>query len=259
MVSGRQMKQKARVLATAVFMTVVFLTVHSMAAFTFEPISSDFSPSGKNSVRTFRLENKTEETVAVQIGIFSRRADENGADILENADDSFLVYPSRAVLRPNGFQAVRVQWRGIAAPSTELPFRIIAEQLPVDFSGGKSKGNTINIMFKYIGSIYIVPEGVKPDIRVKSVAVVGNGEDRRLETVLENGGNAHVIIGDPVMEIFPLSDDSAKAHVTLSGDLLNEIAGKNVLAGHRRRFSFTCPPDIPDGPLGATIRYDPIR
>lgn len=233
---------------TALIAFAVFAAV-PVAAFRFYPIVQDFEPAGPGATQNFYVENTTENRIAVQIEVMTRRMDLSGAETHESAADEFLIYPSQIILDPGVRQTVRVQWLGTASPKIELPYRIVAEQLPVSFDDTDEGGGQIDIMFRYMGALYIVPEGVGSDVSVDSATVTDDG--RTLRLVLSNRGTAHTILRD--LEVI-VTDDERVVIDDVSG-----MEGENILAESRRVFEITLPRRFTKGPIDAEIRFSETR
>src|SRR5690606_21838378 len=96
---------------------------------------------------------------------------------------------------PGQIQTVRAQWAGDDNPSGELSYRILAEQLPVDFSRERATGGRINVVLRYLGSVYIVPNGARPEVIIGSVSSqISEHDEETLEIVIQNKGTAHAIL-----------------------------------------------------------------
>lgn len=225
----------------------------SAGAFGFEPITCDFDPSGPGSTQTFYLDNDGSEPIAVRVRILTRAMDERGQEANAPADDQFVVYPSRTVLKPNSSQVVRVKWKGDAAPAAELCYRILVEQLPVEFEVAERTGGVIRILFRYLGALYVVPPGAKPDVELERVTPSTDSAGRSgLELVFTNRGTAHVILNGLQIEVARGAGASAP-RVVMKGTELAGIAEENLLPGARRRFFLRLPEDI--DPLKAEVRF----
>lgn len=236
---------------------ILALAAVELHAFRFQPITMEFDPAGPGAVRSFRLENPGTEPVAVRISMLSRDMLPDGSELNAPADSSFMVYPSRIMLSPGAFQTVRVKWQGDSSPSRELSFRIVAEQLPVERADEPATGNSIRIMFRYIGSVYIVPHGAAPAVEVERAAVEPDNEGgRRLSLTLINRGTSHSVITEPVLTLTAPADGSGTgSRVVLSGEELEEIEGENLLSARKRVFHLPCPETLPDGELEAKLTY----
>lgn len=223
-------------------------------AMKFSPIEMTFSPAGRESVRTFRLENDTTEPVAVEVRVFSRSMALDGSDQLKPADDDFIVVPEQIVLGSGEVQWIRVQWIGAQNPDKELAFRLIAEQLPIDIGAHPEvDGGVIRVLVRYLASVYVVPRGVEPDISViASHEANASGKGSTLRVDLENIGAAHKILNDIRLVVKSLINQQMTS-ILLSAQELTELGGRNILAGATRRIELTWPEGLPAGPVEVTL------
>lgn len=224
----------------------------STPAFTITPITMEFEPSGRGASRTFRLDNDSDSSVGVEIQILTRVMAQDGTEKNEPATNEFTIFPTQVVLGPKKSQNVRVSWKGAPNPEHELAYRIMAEQLPVNLTANEAQGARLNLVVRYMGTIYIVPPGAKPDVVVESVTVEKcDVADERLIVVLHNKGTAHGLLRDLKLQI-----TSGEKTVELAGDQLKGMANENVLAGSKRRFVIPKPEGIPAGKVDVKIDFN---
>ena len=145
-------------------------------------------------------------------------------------------------------QAIRVQWIGDPAPAQELAYRLIAEQLPIDLGEAQEEGGQMKLLVRYIASLYVVPDGAKPDVSLVSAGPAADGSG--LELVFQNAGSAHALLSDLVLTI-----SGGGNEVVLTKDQLETVAGQNVLAGRTRHFVMPWPAGITPGPVEASFTY----
>jgi fimbrial chaperone protein len=220
-------------------------------AFKLVPITMDFDPSGRGASRVFRVENDSEKRVAVQISIFQRTMTIDGQEENTPAEDDFMVYPAQMILKPGEVQSVRVKWLGNPDPERELSYRIFAEQLPINLTKEKQSGAKINLIVRYLGSIYIVPKGAKANVEIASIAPsAGPDGERRMSIVFQNRGTAHAILRD-----LQLTLKAGGKKIQLRGEHLEGIAGENILAGAARRVILPWPPELPEGEVEAQFDF----
>ena len=220
-------------------------------AFTLVPIKMEFEPAGRGANQAFRLENDSSNTVPVQLSMLTRQMDLDGKETNAPAEEDFLVYPPQVLLKPNQVQTVRVKWLGTPKPETELAYRLLAEQLPVNLEKEKPGESKINVLVRYLGSVYIVPKGAKAYVALASAAPQTDAAGkRRIELIFHNRGTAHSILSDLRLKI-----QAGGKTVELGTEALKNVAGENILAGQKRRFLLPWPEGLPEGPLQVTFDY----
>lgn len=229
---------------------IIFLPVKA-AALKVAPFIVEFEPRGPKSQQSFRVENDTNQRVAIQVTAINREMDEAGKESPTPADDLFAIFPDQLVLNPGEVRSVRVQWLGEASPKVEIPFRIVFEQLPVDFERNQQRGGAFNILISYSTAIYIKPPGAKPDIQVESAASITAQNAHRLRLVLINRGNAHRNLIDFNIRLKLANGEE----IAIEGERIKELAGENILPGKKRIFEFSLPAEIKGRVLGAAIQF----
>lgn len=233
-------------------------------AFDFQPITQDFAGEGPGRMRSFRVANSGSAPIAVRVRILSRSQRPDGEEIRREVGDEFVLFPSRLVLDPGESQLLRVQWRG-GPVEVEQAYRVIAEQLPVDFAEDNDEGSNLNILFRYVASAYVVPENVAPDVQVEGATVVAEAEGPYLDFSLRNAGTGHTILKDLRLSLSRggaegSAGGSGGAEIlTLGPEDLPGLAGTNLLAGATRRASVALPDDWPTGPVELSVDFDETR
>ena len=227
--------------------------------FQLETVSVDFSPSGSSATQSFILKSTGDKPVAIQLGMATREISLGGKETNVDADDQFMIYPPQLVIPPGEQQTVRVTWLGDPIPTKELAFRIIAEQVPVDLTEIKQteEGKTVSIrvLLRYLGSVYIKPEGVASKLVLESASSQKDktGADQLVLNVA-NQGTAHRLLQNIKVTVKAASGQS----VTLAGEKqLEGILGENILADSKRQFILPWPKEIPVGPVTATFDTNP--
>jgi fimbrial chaperone protein len=218
------------------------------AAFRLVPIEMEFATAGSGAMQVFRVENDRTEPAAIEMRMMARDMEPDGTDRLAPAEEDFVVHPQQIVLMPGQSQSVRVQYIGTRALRAERAYRLIAEQLPVDLGGSGPQGGQVRLLVRYVASVYVVPDGARPEVRVAGAAAVSEAGQRFVELLVENGGTAHQILAEP-----RLSLSAGGGTVTLEGQALSALGGENVLAGVRRRFLLPWPSGLGDGPITASL------
>ncbi|POR04326.1 hypothetical protein AU468_03220 [Alkalispirochaeta sphaeroplastigenens] len=217
--------------AVALGAIVLFPAAPSLQALSLEPLTQVFTPSRAGRLHTYRVTNTQEREIAVQIRMTTRDHDVRGREIREDASDQWVVFPARMVLAPGQTQAVRVQYSGPGGIEREQAFRIIAEQLPVDISGGERQSG-INVLFRYEGSVYVRPGRFSPDVILAGAErFYQDGVFQGILVRFENRGATHGILGDLTIHLSRVDEEGTVTKEVFQGDRLPVLAGRNLLAG----------------------------
>lgn len=198
---------------------------------------------------TYVVENNTKEKVAVQFDVRRRVLSLDGKEERPPAT-GFIVYPEQMALEPGEKRSVRISWVSETMPETEQAYRFVASQLPVDFNAEKqaSRAVKINFLMEYVASLYLVPPGVKPKMRVVKQVVGKNG----LELTIANEGTAHFLLDRADVKL------SANGKtLPVSKETLDEIRTENVLAGNQRRLVLPLPKGVTGTGVKAAFTFEP--
>lgn len=237
-------------------LVLLLWAVPAYSQFVFSPISAYLEPAGKAGFTTFTAANRTDSAIAVRVRMLTREIAEDGTERNEPVGkELFTVYPGQLVLEPGQERSVRVSWKEPETVERELAFRVLAEQLPVDFTG-EDDSKTVNrasidIRLKYLGTVYVLPKNGKAQIQA---GIVGR-DGVQADLVLENTGTAHAILKN-LRVVVSAGTDQDWAGYQLGSKDLSALAGANMLAGGRRVAAITLPEGFPDGPARVEVYYD---
>jgi len=211
---------KRHMLLALLFMCI---TLPNVTAFSFSPMTVSISPSGAAAVITYKVTNESDQQTAVSIKVTTRVIDTSGKETNEPADKLFLVFPARVVLKANSSQNVKVQYRGPTNIGSEQAFRVIAEQLPVDFSKSTSSG--VSILLTYVAALYVTPKNAAPKLVVTKA--MGSQKDgiQGLELTVKNEGTQHALISNPIIKM-----NNNGSNIEISGEAVGALDGQNILA-----------------------------
>src|SRR5437899_13095606 len=105
-------------------------------------------------------------------------------------------------------RSIRRAWTGKVKPAPELNYGIVAEALPVALVKEQTKGAKINLLLRYLGTVYIVPKGAKADVVLESAARDTDAAGRKqLVVFLHNRGTAHAVIRSAKMKLTVAAKD----------------------------------------------------
>jgi fimbrial chaperone protein len=222
------------------FLMVAALFVHLAGervgdAYNLEPISRVFAPAGSGSTQSFQLTNSGTERVALTVSFTTLELDADHAETNRGADDDFLVYPPQILLAPNSKQTVRVTWLGSPTPASELVYRIVVQQVPVellDKTAPATPTGKLKVLVTYRGSLYIRPAAAAPNVVLQSATLAKVNERTSLVVTLRNAGTAVGLVkGCNVLVRTPTGTIEVPS-ASVSG-----IANTRVLARHTRRYT----------------------
>lgn len=222
-------------------------------AFTLIPISETLVPKGFGATGSFRVENESSNRVAFQITMITREMNEVGEETHESASNLFTIFPPQGVIAAGQRQNVRVIWKGPPDPTNELAFRIVAEELPVNFDP-ETKESHIKLLVRYLGTVYIRPRNAKPALTTVSlVKSPDNSSATNLyELTLANTGDAHQGLINCTLTV----TDAQGRNTIRTADQLDKVEGQNILAHHRRRFAVILPDNLRDPEYTAKLQVD---
>lgn len=247
-----KLKNASMLVGTMALFGAAFLPGASAAqAFTVVPVAQDFAPGDRDAQETLVIENGQDEPVLLRLQVMSRTTLADGRE--SNAPTSdFAVFPVQTVVGPKQSQVVRLQWRGAEKLDRELAYRVIAEQHPL--ANRPKPTHAIKLAVRFVGSVYVVPEGAAADVVVESARAVTAGGERRLELVLENRGLAHTLIDEPTVAVSAGGETRQLSEAAVKG-----LDGANILAGSKLTVRLPWPDGMPTENPKASLKFTPVR
>lgn len=249
------MKASQGILFFGILSFCFVISSHSFAGFDFAPVIANVAPAGQGATTSFTVTNLDVTKLAVQVTIVPREPDLDGKENYKESDkidEIFRIYPSQLVLDPKGSRTVRVTYTGTPDIKSELAFRIIAEELPVDLDD-PSKVYTkavakITLSTRYIGSLYVTPKLAKPDVKI--VATRSSTTPPTLTLEITNVGTAHQVYRKPIVKVAP---QSGGKEIQLSEEETKPLMSQNILAGFTRRYNLPWPKEISSSSVKVTV------
>jgi fimbrial chaperone protein len=246
------------------FSSIVFVLLSCISpalAFKLDPISRVFDPAGSGATQSYQIINDSAEQIAVELSMVERTISIDGQETNESADDDFLVYPTQIILPPQGVQSVRVTWLGDPNPEKELAYRLVAEQLPINLkkpeaSQPETTTGGIQVMFRYMGSVYIRPQNAKSEVVLHSITrEKGTDGNDLLMITFENQGTRRAVLSDLNLNL----TSEQGAQITLKPEQLEGVNNGVILAGNQRRFSIPWPEGLPVENVTATFTFNDVE
>ncbi len=223
------------------------------AAFDMSPIVVKMTPSGPGATTAITLTNGDDNKTPVQISIYKRDPDENGKEKYTDKDngENFQIFPTQVILNPKEKRTIRITYVGDPKIKKELAYRIIAEEFPINVSDPNRVKNkavaSIAIATKYVGSLYVTPNGAKPDLKIEA-SLSKEGKNNEMVIVMENRGTQHTILRTPKFKI-----TAKDKEFEMPQDLAKKIGTNNILAGKSRKFVIPWPSNVPAGPVKVSV------
>ncbi|MEK6579036.1 MAG: hypothetical protein AABZ55_07395 [Bdellovibrionota bacterium] len=238
--------------------TATIFSQNAWASFDIVPITQVLTPSGNGATASFTVKNHSDQRTPVQITIIPREPDINGNENFKNigdTDDRFQVFPSQIILKPKDTQTIRVTWVGNPKITSELPFRMISEELPIILPEPgkiyKKPVGRLTIMSRYIGSLYVTPTGAQANLLFKAVESPEKKGHMLLE--IENKGTSHQVIRKDKFKFSTQLAGGGSKDIEWQVDPESPLFQANILANQSRKVTIPWPPKLPVGPVTVTL------
>ncbi len=224
---------------------VVIFSSSNLFAFDLSPMEKDFAPSGAQATQTFFLQNKSPSAVAIEIKMYKRSLDRSGKEIRKPTSD-FLIFPRSVKLNGNEKRAVRVTWQGPSNVSSELAYRLVAEQMNVGVDKIKTTQQGVNIRYLYtfVASVYVAPAVSKSNVQIESV----KAQNGAVRIFLQNKGNKHHILNNARLFV-----NANGQRYEFNKNEMKQVHQSNLLA-NSGQYIVIKHPNILKGPVSAEIQ-----
>ncbi len=247
------MKEKFKKRLSLLILLITFVSIE-MFAFQFSPLEQTYTPTGAGNTKTYTIVNDSNDSIAVEISALTRSQDSLGREVNSPATQYFSIVPNKTIVKPQSSQIIRVQYRGPQTTTSELSFRIKAEQVPYSKGKNSDDNSMFNFLYVYTTSAYVEPSSVVENISVRQVApsskIVestddeGNVTKEKVETMavtLSNLGTVHQLLTNASLIV----QDSKGNTVRLQGDAqLSGLTGTNILARKTVTLHIPWPSDL---------------
>lgn len=235
------------------------LSATSLYSFTLSPMVAEIELGGSQPRITYTIHNDGATPIAVQVEVMQREIDVDGEESRSPAKE-LVAYPSQLVLGSGERRTVMVEWQG-GNVTVEQPFRVIAEQVPVDFREVPETRARIRMNLRYVASLYVRPSGSAADPVVSEAALVyrsgdsESGQAPYAELLLENRGSSRLDLSHlSYLVASPGTDEGPSA--TVLGEESSAPSGV-VLPGGIRRLYVPLPGEFrelePNTPLTVAV------
>lgn len=231
--------KKSTLLLPLIFAVSMFASPFANAL-QMEPLSLVLKPAGAGANQIFSVINESSKPIAVQFSMTTRQQ-QGDREIRLPADDQFMIYPPQTIIPPKTAQKVRVQWLGNSNVQQEQAFRLIAEQVHVALD---KEPTGVTMLMKLVGALYVQPSKTQSNVQVNAVQARGD----KLSVTVANTGTRHQIL-----ERATLNLQHGNQVISLKGDQLSGMEGKNVLAKSTQQFLIQKPAQFQNAAWAATL------
>lgn len=226
----------------AIFFAALLAFAIPAGAASLQVAPTSLTLQAKQSADGLWLSNSGDAPVQVQLRVF-RWTQKDGEERLEPTRD-LVISPPMQTLPPGERQLVRLVRTKPIAPSSEISYRVIVDELPAP----NKEQQGLQFVLRYSVPVFIVPETptpIAPSLRTRLVAV----EDGQAAIEIENSGSEHAQIADLVY-----TDASNKQETIVPG-----LVGY-VLPGQRMRWPLKSPASrFANGVFKARINSGPVE
>lgn len=209
------------------FFFVYLLFLSAVQAFELRPMAATLLVSEGQLTQKFVVSNSGDKPIAVEMSAHQRILLENGAERLELDEDNILLFPNQLILKPGTQRTVKLQWLGELPENNELAYRVVAEQLPIELEK-KTAGIHLNILKKYLASLYIKPKNTTPKLKLYDLNIA----PELLNVTIKNEGSAHIVPLNAKLDLL----DSEGEHLAYLP--VKELGSVNFLPGLQKQFEF---------------------
>lgn len=202
---------------------LIFNGIHSAYAQSVQPMVFELEPVGNRSSVDLKIENTKSSPITYEINAVKIKHDEFGNETRTSGEDDFLIYPPQTLILPGKTQIIKVRYVGEPQLELSQTYRILANELPVDLSGGDSSGVSVAMNFSTLCNV--TPPGSKPEI---SVTRLEKAEGENWSITIANDGTRFVRLTETVIEVASTGD--AKNKKVFKNEYISDLFSKNLVA-----------------------------
>lgn len=220
------------------YLSALFIYLFALKAFgiNFQPMEQTLAPSGMAASYSFQLSNDQKTDIAFEVAAVARGLSPSGEEI-RTPTDHFVLFPKSGMVKPGETKAIRVTYKGPSDIKSEAAYRIILTQVPLKTEEKTADGAQLKYLMNFEASIYVAPEGVSPNVVVKSGKL--NQQDQ-LEVVLINSGTAHKILAKMDIQLKLTKGNS----ISMAREHLEPFDRFNLLPGTTLNLVFPAPKNL---------------
>jgi fimbrial chaperone protein len=204
-------------------LAVLGLSLFASTAFSFEvSMSREDIVVGKSNQMNVKLVNNDTNPIALEVSVAKRKYTKDGTEILDDTNEDILVLPSQIILGPNESQFVALRWVGEADIKTEIPYRLMVENIPIDITSANVKqpvlSGQIKMTYRLVRGFYVRPEGpISSMVTIlNATSMIKKSNDKTvapqhsLQLNIVNKGDLHQIARSVTLSVSVYDDATAK-------------------------------------------------
>jgi fimbrial chaperone protein len=232
-------------------------------AFQLSPIELSLNSSGPAAQGTLELQNPDERPAAITFTVFARELDGRGVETRQPSPDLEII-PRQLKLEPGATRTVQVVWKGPNEIQKERAYRVVAEQLPVNFGATlksqqaphepKRSQPKINFLLRYVASLYVTPGGRVADsptsVEIKDVTYEPAKQVLHLTVV--NTSSTHRLLEGLK---FYIAENKDSAPLALDPGTTEELRSLNLLAGSQMTLHLHTSTDLKIAPKSVHAHF----
>ena len=216
------------------------------------PSSYEFSTIGSLSSHIFEVVNDSDDIIAVQISTLTREWLESQKELNRPSSD-FEIFPKQLIIKPKEKKGIRIKWVGEKKIKSERAFRLVVQQLPVNFSKQRDD-SSVKVLHNVIGAIYVTPNKAKAKLSVSQIKkknMIVDNESNKTSSFLvfnvTNSGTKHIQLRNAGLVI---KGDNT---LNLTSDHFSHLPTQNVLAGTTLEVSLPWPISLGEEDITITL------
>jgi P pilus assembly chaperone PapD len=201
------------------------------------PIEHHITP---RKTATFRVSNKANHAIAVQVKTESWTLTEEGKEVNEPTD-KLVLYPYQFILKGNTSKLVKVGCKSRDAVDLEGTYRVIFKELPVSLSTpGEKTGASLYMATTFRTAFYVIPKKQTSIVRVVEGKLDNDGS---LRILFQNEGSVHTHLRAQKLSLRMANGETKEIS---DSSLLGPISGRNLHANLKRNFTLNLDPFLSD-------------
>ena len=186
-----------------------------------QPMRFELTPRGAGATQIVIFNNDSSQPMTMEMTPMRILGASSEGELLETADNDFMIFPPTAVVPPGATQRFQVQYIGDPKLAASRSYRIHLRQSEVDLTGD---GSVVGVAIGFGLMANVVPPNVKPELKLGAAKPAGPG---KVAVTAENIGSKYIRL---VATEWVVDGNS------LSGDDIATLSGNLIVPGEKRQL-----------------------